>query len=394
MPEAFSLELPAPGYNSKRPLRRIVVILVALVLVAGAALGWWVYSGRVASVAARLDGMVHIVAPRFSGNLASLDVREGDSVAAGQHVGSMEAGTFDRHLAQAAAEAAALRPAQGPDMVESAARLRQAQEAERDFAVRMAQARNEEDRLRLLREERVTEHVRAQLALRGLDSQGGERTAGAEKYAAARAAEATARGRKEAATADFERASLMRAALEQELERIRQEVMAARNHASQQRQRGAQVAAPERLSADGALFAPVAGTVLRRMAEPGQLLQAGEPALLIAPSGQAADAAFWVDAWFPASDADTIRTGQRCSVSVGDESLSGTVAEVLPPQPLPEGLAGASGEDGATGGDGAAALRRPVAYVPVRVALKGELPRGLTPGAAARCVIMTHGLSF
>lgn len=393
MPEAFSLELPAPGYNGQRPLRRIVVILVAFLLVAGAALGWWVYSGRVTSVAARLDGMVHIVAPRFSGNLASLDVREGDSVAAGQHVGSMEAGTYDKHLARAAAEAAALRPAQGPDMVESAARLRQAQEAERDFAVRMAQARNEEDRLRTLHEERVTEHVRAQLALRSLDSQGGERAAGPEKYAAARDAEATARGRKEAAAADFERASLMRAALEQELERIRQEVMAARNHASQQRQRTAQGAVPEQISADGSLYAPVGGTVLRRMAEPGQLLQAGEPALLIAPSGQAADTAFWVDAWFPAGDADSIRTGQRCSIRVGDADLSGTVSEVLPPQPLPEGLAAAQ-QGAQANGEGAAALRRPVAYVPVRVALKGELPRGLTPGAAARCVVMTHGLPF
>ena len=392
MPEAFSLELPSPGYNGKRPLRRIVVILVALLLVAAAALGWWVYSGRVASVAARLDGMVHIVAPRFSGNLASLDVREGDSVTAGQHIGSMEVAAFDRHLAQAAAEAAALRPPQSPDMVESAARLRQAQEAERDFAVRMAQARNEEDRLRALREERVTEYVRAQLALRALDSQGGERTAGKEKYAAARSAEAAARGRKEAAADDFERASLMRAALEQELERIRQEVMAARNHASQRRQGMAQAAAPERLSADGTLYAPVAGTVLRRMAEPGQLLQAGEPALLIAPAGKAADAAFWVDAWFPAGDAGSIRTGQRCSVSVGEADLSGTVSEVLPPQPLPEGLAGA--QKGGDEGEGQGAVRRPVAYVPVRITLKGELPRGLSPGASARCVIMTHGLPF
>lgn len=390
MPESFSLELPSPGSHGRRPLRRPVVILVVLLLVVGGAFGWWVSSGRVTSVAGRLDGMVHIVAPRFSGTLASLEVREGDAVSAGQHVGSMEAGAYDKHLAQAAAEAAALRPAQGPDMVESAARLRQAQEAERDFAVRMAQARNEEDRLRLLREERVTEHVRAQLALRGLDSQGGERTAGAEKYAAARAAEATARGRKEAAAADFERASLMRAALEQELERIRQEVMAARNHASQQRQRGAQSAPPERLSADGALFAPVGGTVLRRMAEPGQMLQAGEPALLIAPSGKAADAAFWVDAWFPSADADSIRAGQRCSIRVGDAALSGTVSEVLPPQPLPEGLGAGQEADG----QNSASLRRSVAYVPVRVALKGELPRGLTPGAAASCVIMTRGLTF
>lgn len=390
MPDAFSLELPPAGTGGRRPLRRVVVILAALLLVAAGALGWWIWSGRVSSVAGRLDGMVHIVAPRFSGNLASLDVREGESVTAGQPVGSMDASAYDAHLAQAAAEAAALRQTQGPGMVESAARLRQAQEAERDFAVRMAQARNEEDRLRQVREERVTEHVRAQLALRSLDSQGGERSAGAERYAAALKAEATARSRKEAATADFERASLMRAALEQELERLRQESLAARNQASRQRQQGATAGAPGRLAADGTLFSPVAGTVLRRMAEPGQLLQAGEPALLIAPSGQAPDAAFWVEAWFPAGDAGSIRLGQRCSISVGDADLSGTVSEVLPPQALPEGVA--PREAGGGEGESAGGVRRAVAYVPVRVALKGELPRGLTPGAPARCVVMTHGL--
>ncbi|MDE5879234.1 MAG: HlyD family efflux transporter periplasmic adaptor subunit [Desulfovibrio sp.] len=388
MSEAFTLELPNAVRPGRAPLRRLLLIGLVVVLVAAAALAWWLYSGRVTSVAARLDGMVHVVAPRFSGHLASLDVREGESVAAGQPVGSMEAGTYDRHLAQAAAEAAALRPPQGPDMVESAARLRQAQEAERDFAVRMAQARNEEDRLRLLREERVTEHVRAQLALRGLDSQGGERTAGKEKYTAAREAEALARSRKEAAAADFERASLMRAALEQELERIRQEVMAARNHASQQRQRAVASAPPQQLSADGTLFAPVGGTVLRRLAEPGQLLQAGEPALFIAPAGQAARDGFWVDAWFPAADGASLRDGQRCSIRIGDVSLSGTVREIFPPQPLPEGL----GTPGPGAEEGSGALRRPVAYIPVRIGLNGELPRGLTPGAPAECVVMTHGL--
>ncbi|MBD5417539.1 MAG: HlyD family efflux transporter periplasmic adaptor subunit [Desulfovibrio sp.] len=389
MTEALTLELPTAKSSGRWPLRRLLMLLIAVLVLAGAALAWWMYSGRVTSVAARLDGMVHVVAPRFSGHVASLDVKEGDTVAQGQPVGSMEAGTYDRHLAQAAAEAASLRPAQGPDMVESAGRLRQAQEAERDFAVRMAQARNEEDRLRLLREERVTEHVRAQLALRGLDSQGGERTAGKEKYAAAREAEAMARSRKEAAAADFERASLMRAALEQELERIRQEVMAARNHASQQRQNATRSALPEQLSADGTLYAPVGGTVLRRMAEPGQLLQAGEPALFIAPAGAAARDAFWVDAWFPAGDANSIRAGQRCSIRIGQASVSGSVREVLPPQPLPEGLGAAPQEDGS-----AASMRRPVAYIPVRIALSGELPRGISPGSPAECTVMTHGLSF
>lgn len=389
MPEALTLELPPVGRHGRWPVRHLLAVLLALLVLAAAALACWLYTGRVTSVAARLDGMVHVVAPRFSGHVASLDVKEGDAVARGQAVGSMEASTYDRHLAQAAGEVAALRLQQAPDMAESAARLRQAQEAERDFAVRMAQARNEEEKLRLLREERVAEHVRAQLALRGLDSQGGERIAGKEKYAAAREAEAQARGRKEAAVADFERASLMRAALEQEMERIRQEVMAARNHASQQRQNATRSALPEQLSADGTLYAPVGGMVLRRLAEPGQLLQAGEPALFIAPAGAAARDAFWVDAWFPAGDAGSIHAGQRCSVSIGQASVSGTVREVLPPQPLPEGLGTPSQDDGS-----AASLRRPVAYIPVRISLDGSLPQGATPGASAKCTVMSHGLPF
>lgn len=385
MAEPLYLELPRAKRTARR---RLPVIFLVLLVAAGAGAGWWFVSGQVTSVSARLDGMVHMVAPRFSGRLATLDVREGDAVTAGQPVGTMETGSYDRQLAQAAAEAAALRPDQGPDMVESAARLRQAQEAERDLAVRMAQARHEEDTLRLLREERVTEHVRAQLAVRSLDSQGGERAAGARRYAAAREAEAMARARKEAAMADFERVSLMRAAMERELGRIREEITAARGRAS--RQRGAAAGGePGRLAADGTLFAPVNGTVLRKVAEPGQLLQAGEPALFIAPAGRVADDAFWVDAWFPVAAAGSIRAGQRCSVRVGDTGLSGVVREVFPPQALPEAL-GAP----ASGGEGAAAVRRPVAYLPARIALDGDLPSGLAPGAAATCVVRTHGLPF
>lgn len=392
MPELDSLELPAPGRARFWTRSRLLFSLLVLLLMAAAIAGWWWLSGNVDSVAGRLDGMVHMVAPQFSGRLANLGVKEGDLVNAGQHVGSMDVEAYDRRLAEAASEAAALRPTPGPDMVESAARLRQAQEAERDFAVRMAQARHEEDRLRLLREERVTEYVRAQLALRSIEAQGGERAAGKEQYAAVREAELMARNRKEAAVADFERASLARAALDRELERIRQETMATRNHASQQRQRAALGGKPEMLKADGALFAPVQGSVLRRLAEPGQMLQAGEPALLIAPVGTAARDAFWVDAWFPVSADDSLKPGQRCRIRIGDASLSGTVREILPIQPLPEGMS-ASAQD-AKESENASGLRRAVAYLPCRIALTGEIPPGLAPGAPAKCVVMTHGWPF
>lgn len=392
MPELYSLEMPVAQSRSFWTRPHILLLIAVALLVAAGGTGWWFYSGRVASVAARLDGVVHIVAPQFSGRLASLAVKEGEVVTAGQPVGSMEVAAYDQHLAQAATEAAALRGTQGPDMIESAARLRQAQDAERDFAVRMAQARHEEDRLRLLREERVAEHVRTQLALRSLDSQGGERVAGKEKYAALREAEFMARSRKEAAAADFERASLARAALDRELERIRQEIMAARNHASQQRQRAIQGGRPINLKADGSFFSTVDGSVLRLLAEPGQLLQAGEPALLIAPAGAASKDSFWVEAWFSVSAGAGFKPGQICSIRIGDQKFKGTVREILSAQALPEGVnvsasVAKESENGAT-------LRRPVAYVPVKIVFNGDIPPGLIPGTPADCTVMTHGWPF
>lgn len=75
-----------------------------------------------------------------------------------------------------------------PSMEETAARLKQAQTAEQEMVRRIAQARHEEDQKQKNREDRVAEHVRAQLALRTLDSQGGEHAVGAARYAAAKQA--------------------------------------------------------------------------------------------------------------------------------------------------------------------------------------------------------------
>lgn len=382
MGDALYLEMPQqPKKRNSRFFRlfhapRPWLFLAVLALALGVALlAWWFYLGRVASVAARIDGLVYTVSPRFSAVLASLDVRDGDAVTAGQVVGRMETGELARQMQQAGADVAALGAA-GPDIRESAARLRQAQEAERDITARLAQARNEEDMLRRLREDRVTEHVRAQLALRGLDSQG---AATREAREAALAAESTARIRKDQAVADFERASRMRAALDQELGRIRDESLRMR-HASS-RQRAAQPG--NALPVDGNLYASASGTILRRTAEPGQLIQEGQPVAVILPStATPGKDIFWVQAWFPATCAGRIYPGQGSSVTVEATGarLDGTVREVLPPQALPQALAMEGRQN-----DGEA-------YLPVRIALSGALPPALSPGAPARCVIQTRAI--
>ena len=304
----------------------------------------------------------------------------------------MDAGDYARHLREAGQEAASLRP---PDMAEMAGRLRQAQEAERDMVQRLAQARHEEEAKRRRREKRVTEHVRAQLNLRSLDSQGGERAAGKSRYAAAQRAEAETRARMEDAKADFEQVSRMRAAMDQELGRVRDEVLRAKQLASRNRYAApgsSRTAAPLPVRADGTLYAPVNGRVLRGSAAPGQVVQGGEPVLLILPEGADAAQSFWVQAYFPLAAGEAIRAGQVCEVRLTPDGmrLSGTVAEVLAPQPLPSGQAqemtrGLT-QKGRTEVSGA------TLFLPVRIRLDAPPPAGLLPGQSVDCVVRTRSI--
>ena len=386
MAESLYLEMPArkksPAGGLFRRVRLVLCLAAALALLAG--LWWWLAGGRVDSVRAVLDGMVYTVSPEFSARLEALNVREGDSVTAGQPVGRMDTGDYARHLREAGQEAASLRP---PDMAEMAGRLRQAQEAERDMVQRLAQARHEEEAKRRQREERVTEHVRAQLNLRSLDSRGGERAAGKSRYAAAQRAEAEARARMEDTKADFEQASRMRAAMDQELGRVRDEVLRAKQLASRNR-----YAAPLPARADGTLYAPVNGRVLRGSAAPGQVVQRGEPVLLILPEGADAAQSFWVQAYFPLAAGEAIRAGQACEVRLTPDGmrLSGTVAEVLAPQPLPSGQAQEMTR-GLT-----QKVRTEVSgstlFLPVRIRLDAPPPADLLPGQPVDCVVRTRSI--
>lgn len=378
MTENITLELPAPAQGGRRLLLRLLPLW--LLLAAGAGLALWLLTGRVASVRAVLDGMVFPVAADFPATVAALEVRPGDRVRQGQPVARMD-GSHARRLAEARREVAGLRPPAAPDMEAHAARLKAAQAAEMDMARRLADARGAEARARKLREERVADHVRAQLALRSLDSRGGAEAVGQSAYASARQAEAKARARMEQAAAEFEQASLSRAAVDQEMERLRAEMLEQRRLLARADRGGGHVRQAlgqgprDGLPPDGAalLRAPADGRILEPLAEPGQMLERGEPvALLLPDSGGSA----WVLAHFAQADAKSIQPGQKCDVTIEADgiALSGTVRDVLPPA-MPE-------NDESTGGE---------ALVPVRIDL--DAADGLPPpGAAARCVVRTRSL--
>ncbi|MDO5484329.1 MAG: HlyD family efflux transporter periplasmic adaptor subunit, partial [Desulfovibrionaceae bacterium] len=259
-----------------------------------------------------------------------------------------------------------------------AARIQEAQRAEREMVERLAGLRHEEDALRRMREEKVAEHVRAQLALRALNSQNGE------PVMAARKAEAEARLAMDKARDAFEMASRARAATERELGRIRDEVQRARDIASQGRYGQWAQAVPLLPDVpDGTLYAPVSGLVLAGSARPGQTVGSGDPILLIAPEGTGERHPYWLQAFFPEEAAKAIHTGQACKVrfTASDGSLSAHVAEVGAPGPMPAGGPVDSGQSSVTG-----------RFVPVRITLEDALPQGVRPGSAAKCTVATHSL--
>ena len=394
MPEPIYLQMPeAPLKKHGRQFLRLLPIWVLVFLAAGG--WWWIEAGRVTSTWAMLDGMVYAVSSEFPGRVDAVTVREGDRVKKGQVVARLDVSGYARRMAEAGREAAGLRVMGPPSMEETAARLKQAQNSEQEMVHRIALARHEEDLKQKNREDRVAEHVRAQLALRTLDSQGGEHAVGAARYAAARQAEMQTRLAKERAMVEFEQVSLVRAAMDQELARVRDETlrykqMASRNRYAPQYVTGAlgaaMNAAPQQV-VDGNLYAPQDGRILRGMAMPGQNVQRGDPVVLLLPEGKEAQKSFWIIAYFGQDEANALKPGQKCAVSLqGGLKLEGRIYDRLEPQPLPAS-ANVGSKDAAPAKETAAS---PQLYVPVRVVISDAEGKQFEPGMVGKCEVMTR----
>ena len=394
MPEPIYLQMPeAPLKKHGRQFLRLLPIWVLVFLAAGG--WWWIEAGRVTSTWAMLDGMVYAVSSEFPGRVDAVTVREGDRVKKGQVVARLDVSGYARRMAEAGREAAGLRVMGPTSMEETAARLKQAQNSEQEMVHRIALARHEEDLKQKNREERVAEHVRAQLALRTLDSQGGEHAVGSARYAAARQAEMQTRLAKERAMVEFEQVSLVRAAMDQELARVRDETlrykqMASRNRYAPQYVTGAlgaaMNAAPQQV-VDGNLYAPQDGRILRGMAMPGQNVQRGDPVVLLLPEGKEAQKSFWIIAYFGQDEANALKPGQKCAVSLqGGLKLEGRIYDRLEPQPLPAS-ANVGSKDAAPGKETAAS---PQLYVPVRVVISDAEGKQFEPGMVGKCEVMTR----
>lgn len=377
--------VPQPEKPSFFRSRAWYIILAFLILILIAALAsWWLARGRLVSVSATVDAMVYTVEPSVRARVEKVFAGPGDLVRPGQALARID------YQANGAA------PIPTQDFVGAkpaptiSDRLIAAQQAEREMAARVNQAREEEDKLRFVYQEMVTDHARAQLRMRSINPN--NRAA----YAQAAAREEEAKANAQRARDAFEQYSRMRAAQDAELRKIRAELQRYRQRAAAPAPIPAHVA-PELVEND--LFAPVAGKILKVLVTPGLVVAPDQPLFVILPTQANQSTGYWIQAWFPKNSIGDIAPGQKVDIRVENRGLNiaGKVVSVSDEAQI----APVSPDNSVT----IASLNKEdknrfnsTRYLPVRVGL--DFPSDgaiLEPGSKVTCLIQTRsipGLGF
>lgn len=382
MAEVLSIDMPTepkkpPFWRTKHGLG--IIFCVAAVILA-CIFSWWIAHGTISSVAARMDTMIYVVEPEFTTQIKNIYVSEGEAVQSGQPLASIDTSILEPHMTN---------PPQGtinPQNMQAVDnRLSAASIAEKRLTARVAQARYEEERLKQNYQDRVTDHVRAQLALRALDRR-------SSAWQQASAAEAAAKSRMDGANAEFEQASRARAAIDVELKRIRAQLSQYRNKPQNVITPNASANIPQQPVAPAELYAPVTGKIMRINAAAGQIAQKGQPVFIIMPTGHEQTLQSWVEAWFPMEAKETIKPGQKALVRFDNGvQLDGKVeeiAEAMDPRILQDGSMNMSTMTTSDGvkHDGSH-------YLPVKIVLDDpSAASSIEPGAKANCQIQTRYL--
>lgn len=337
---------------------------LALILLA-AIFSWWLANGTVSSIQAKMDTMVYTVEPEFPGRVRNVIAQLGQDVQSGQVIGTME--VTEAYVPQN----------QQSGLQGITDRLSATQAAEKQLATRVSEARAEEERLYRIYQDSVTEHVRAQLAMRALN----QRNHGA--YQQAQAAELAAKSRMQAANDEFERASKARAAMDVELNKIRAQIQRARRALTPGMVESALSGqAPMAKVVD--LYAPVTGKVIRVNADLGHPVHKGQDLFTILPTGDDYLTASWIQAWFPTAARKHLEVGQEALIRFENGlQLKGKVKSV-----------GGSGEKMSSASD----KRNSSNYVDVKIVLDDPFKaQNIQPGAKAECQVQTRyllGLTF
>lgn len=367
MSEATYIELPNPPKKRRggRFWGKLLVLLFICAVVAAGVFSWWLAEGKISSSFARVDAMIYTVDANFPTVMEELLVRQGEMVTAGQPLAHLDTADLAQRLA-------GTQPRHDiPPMGEIAGRLNATETAEKRMATRLAQARAEEERFQQIHQERVTDHVRAQLSLRAID---------AGNYIAheqAKRMELLAKSRMDQARDEFEKVSKMRAGMEMELHRIRAEIFRRKQRSSRQPNQPAPASPPPPAIPEAArtLYAVANGQIMGINAVPGQKIAAGTPVFYILPADQSSEK--WIEAWFPANAQKLLKLGQKAQVKANDVHLNGVVSAIAAqPQTYAQGSSGEFAQ-----------------YLPVRIQIQDQEALGkIPPGTTAQCQIQTRYL--
>lgn len=368
----------AAGYFRTHPAAKWILIVMALVLIAGAIFVWHYYSVRESTDDAQIDGHIDPISARVSGTVLRVLHDENEFVQAGTPLVELDPKDYEvalerarADLADAAANATAAEVGVPLTTTTSSSQLQAA-----DAAVIAAEREVDSARSRV--QEEQANYNKAAEDLKRFQQLVQKDEVSRQQYDAAVAAAA-------ASKATLDSANAMVANAESKAAQARAQAASAHTVPEQvkvtkakanaataevQRARAALVQAELNLQYTK-ILAPVTGILSKRNVEPGQVVQVGQPLLSIVNLDD-----IWVTADFKETQLKNMRPGQRVTIRVDayGKDYSGTV----------ESISGATGArfsllppENATGN-----YVKVVQRVPVRIRFeKGQDPnRLLRPG--------------
>jgi HlyD family secretion protein len=345
----------APAAEGKAPRSRVARILLIVGVLIVALLIWKIFfatpslPGSIIALSGRIEGDDSAVAPKTSGKILEITVREGDTVTAGQVIARLDdaqvrAKEDSARAALADAQAKMqvardqiavlqdqLRQNQlqtGQSTMDAEGRVR---EAEADLTAAQADLVQQQAALRLAEFNRdaytklaKTGAVSQQQGLQAevqADQQAAVVAASQRKVESARGALTTAQANLDNPKVHFAQGSGTKAQIAEQ-----QSTIAATKAETAQAQ--AQLAQAEADRADLTLLAPFSGTVLTRAAEPGEVVQPGTAIVTLLDLSKV-----YLRGFIPEGDIGKVKIGQPAHIfldSNSNQPLDGSVLRIDP----------------------------------------------------------------
>jgi HlyD family secretion protein len=355
-PSSSSAERPTTASPESKPSRsRMLRILLIVAAVIAALVIWRVFfaSSRlpdsIVGLSGRIEGDDSAVAPKTSGKILEVTVREGDSVSAGQVIARLDdaqvrAREDQAHAALTDAQAKSqmardqvavlqeqLRQNQlqsGQSTMDAEGRVRQAQA---DLTAAEAELKQQEAALRLAEFNRDA-YTRLAKTGAASEQQGLQAEVQADQQAAVvasaqRRVEA-ARGGLTTAQANLENPRIRDAQVATTQRQIAQQESQIAANKAETEQAQAQLAQAQADRADLTVVAPFAGTVITRAAEPGEVVQAGTAIVTLLDLSRV-----YLRGFVPEGEIGKVKIGQPAHIfldSNPNQPLDGSVLRIDP----------------------------------------------------------------